>query len=514
MFESLLKILRPAPSELRERGVITMAEVLIVLGVAAAVAMIWTNAKLTEMEGEAAQLTGRNIAAYSRAAAQWLAEAPPAADGNFDIAALQDCAVPNGARFLPCDFNANSPLPHVLNAAGDPATFGDLTIVVDILPAGADGDIDFGVFRSGDDDNGDGLPDSRPDLAAIAFRAASEETGAGVFEFFRLQFARADLTGLVLDPTAPGFDQNEVDNLARLRAEIGAQVDAPFLRVDGGNEMNAGLTFNNGMQINMQGGNLEFDGAGIVLADTLEANTLEANTLEADASTLQSVTVNPPAGVLGAGFDRLDQSADIIRIDGTLADHDTRITANAGRITANQNAIAANLASITTNQRDIGANRVAIANNAGDIATNRGDIAANSARITANRNDINTNRRDIAGNARAIGRLGARPTIPSCSRTRSSVIALNPGKVYWDARNSSTNRLCSSFRPPGLNPACWNPTVRVGGVNSTYQTRNSQTLQCDNNSITFYTSCCVTATGDCRSTGTTCAPQFPPGLGS
>ena len=419
MFESVLKMLRPAPSELRERGVITMAEVLIVLGVAAAVAMIWTNAKLTEMEGEAAQLAGRNIAAYSRAAAQWLAEAPPAADGNFDIAALQDCAIPNGARFLPCDFNANTPLPHVLNAAGDPATFADLTIVVDVLPAGADGDIDFGVFRSGDDDNGDGLPDSRPDLAAIAFRAASEETGAGVFEFFRLQFARADLTGLVLDPTAPGFDQNEVDNLARLQAEVGAQVDAPFLRVDGGNEMNAGLTFNNGMQINMQGGNLEFDGAGIVLADTLEANTLEANTLEADASTLQSVTVNPPAGVLGAGFDRLDQSADITRIDGTLADHDTRITANAGNIATNTAAIAANLASITTNQ--------------GDIATNRGRITANTASINANRARLSAveavnsaqdgTLRGHLGRIRALERRPVNPPITVCTPTEVQLIS-------------------------------------------------------------------------------------------
>ena len=464
MFESVLKMLRPAPSELRERGVISMAEVLIVLGVAAAVAMIWTNAKLTEMEGEAAQMTGRNIAAYSRAAAQWLAEAPPAADGNFDIAALQDCAVPNGARFLPCDFNANSPLPHVLNAAGNPATFGDLTIVVDILPAGADGDIDFGVFRSGDDDNGDGLPDSRPDLAAIAFRAASEETGAGVFEFFRLQFARADLTGLVLDPTAPGFDQNEVDNLARLRAEIGAQVDAPFLRVDGGNEMNAGLTFNNGMQINMQGGNLEFDGAGIVLADTLEANTLEANTLEADASTLQSVTVNPPAGVLGAGFDRLDQSADITRIDGTLADHDTRITANAGRITANQNAIAANLASITTNQGDIATNRGRITANTASINANRARLSAVEAVNSAQATTLDEHADDIA----ALKRRPVNPPITACTPTKDTLIAnwrskgwiLEPSPGYW---------MCH--------------TCTFKEETGTFKVRDPVTLACDTNTL-------------------------------
>ncbi len=464
MFASVLKILRPAPSELSERGVITMAEVLIVLGVAAAVAMIWTNAKLTEMEGEAAQLTGRNIAAYSRAAAQWLAEAPPAADGNFTIAALQDCAVPNGARFLPCDFNANSPLPHVLNAAGNPATFGDLTIVVDILPAGADGDIDFGVFRSGDDNNGDGLPDSRPDLAAIAFRAASEETGAGVFEFFRLQFARADLTGLVLDPTAPGFDQIEVDNLARLRAEIGAQVDAPFLRVDGGNEMNAGLTFNNGMQINMQGGNLEFDGAGIVLADTLEANTLEANTLEADASTLQSVTVNPPAGVRGAGFDRLDQSADITRIDGTLADHDTRIMANAGRITANQNAIAANLASITTNQGDIATNRGRIATNQGDIAANRGRLSAVEA---VNSSQATTLRR----HAYEIGQLKNRPVNPpitACTPTGPTLISQMTAAGWTKGIIDFNCEYCS-----------------LKTITHTYKSRDQGTLACDTHSQQF-----------------------------
>ena len=464
MFESVLKMLRPVPSELRERGVITMAEVLIVLGVAAAVAMIWTNAKLTEMEGEAAQLTGRNIAAYSRAAAQWLAEAPPAADGNFDIAALQDCAVPNGARFLPCDFNANTPLPHVLNAGGNPATFGDLTIVVDVLPAGADGDIDFGVFRSGDDGNGDGLPDSRPDLAAIAFRAASEETGAGVFEFFRLQFARADLTGLVLDPTAPGFDQNEVDNLARLRAEIGAQVDAPFLRVDGGNEMNAGLTFNNGMQINMQGGNLEFDGAGIVLADTLEANTLEANTLEADASTLQSVTVNPPAGVRGAGFDRLDQSADITRIDGTLADHDTRITANTGNIATNTAAIAANLASITTNQGDIATNR-------GRIATNQGDIAANRSRLSAveavNSSQATT-LSNYGGRISALERRPVNPPITACTPTHAQLVSQMSAAGWTKGIILFNCDYCS-----------------LKTITRTYKSRNQATLACNSNSQQF-----------------------------
>ena len=387
----------------------------------------------------------------------------------------------------------------------------DLIIVVDVLPAGANATIDFGVFRGGDDENGDGLADSRPDLAAIAFREASEETGAGVMNFFRLQFARDDLTGLVTDPDDPAFDLVEWDSLSRLEAQVGAQVDAPFLLVDGGNEMNAGLTFNNGMQLNMDADGLSFQGTGDVgiqslVADEVQADQLSAETSQLTSSDIDALTVNPVAGVRGAGFDRLDQSADITRIDGELADHDTRITANLNSITANT-------ADIATNRSNIASNTADIATNRSNIASNTTAIAANAAASAANRSNISTNRRNIAANAAAIRNI---PSIPSCTPTRSAVISRNPGRVYYESRYPSTNRLCSSSSPLplGLNSACYPTVSRLGASVQSYQTRNPQTLQCEGNTITFYSSCCVTGTTGCKNSnaqGTTfCAPRFPP----
>ena len=100
-----------------------------------------------------------------------------------------------GARFLSCTFNAQTPVVYARNDTGDPVNYGNLDIDVVITPAGATGIIDFGVFRSGADENEDGLPDSRPDLASIAFQTAAEETGAGVLEFFEMRFVRESPLG-------------------------------------------------------------------------------------------------------------------------------------------------------------------------------------------------------------------------------------------------------------------------------------------------------------------------------
>ena len=52
----------------------------------------------------------------------------------------------------------------------------------------------------------------------------------------------------------PSFDQAAIDDLSRLQARVGAQAgDAPFLRLDGANQMTAGINFDNGMQVNMDG---------------------------------------------------------------------------------------------------------------------------------------------------------------------------------------------------------------------------------------------------------------------
>ena len=76
MFATLRRTLKSHSQAHAERGVITMAETLIVLGVAAFAVMIWATTKLSQLDAEAAQLAGRNIAAYSRAAAEWLTENP------------------------------------------------------------------------------------------------------------------------------------------------------------------------------------------------------------------------------------------------------------------------------------------------------------------------------------------------------------------------------------------------------------------------------------------------------
>ena len=214
-------------------------------------------------------------------------------------------------------------------------------------PEGPTGTIDFGVFRQGADANEDGLPDSRPDIAAIALQHAREETAPGVFGFFELQFARQDPSGLVTDPRDPAFNLAEVENLARIQAQIGADPAAPFLRVDGSNEMQSGITFVNGVQISMVDDRLDIDSPGGINFETdvnmgnLTATEIDATTLETQTVTVfDELKVDVAEGVTGTGFDRLDQSADIVRIDGDVVrlsqDIDinkTAIDSNSTRIT-------------------------------------------------------------------------------------------------------------------------------------------------------------------------------------
>ncbi len=131
--------------------------------------------------------------------------------------------------------------------------------------------------------------------------------------------------------------------------------------------------------------------------------------------------------------------------------------------------------------------------------------------LATNQRDISTNRLDTAANAAAIRNI---PTIPNCSPIRSTVISRNPGRVYYASRFASTNRLCASSSPLplGLNSACYRRVTRVSRNIQVYQTRNSQTLQCVGNIITFYSRCCVTSTIGCGHTPagvTFCALLFP-----
>ena len=317
-----------------EKGAVTLVETLIVLGIAAAVLMTWAAHRSNELTQESARQSGRMIAAFSSAAAVWLSEAPPATAGTYGIANLQDCTDPNGVRFLSCNYSSDSRLPFAFTAAGTPVDLGSLVITVALNPNGASGEIDFGIMRSGDDDNDDGLPDSRPDLAAIAHRTASEETGTGVSDFFELAFARADPTGLIYDSADSGFDQAAIDNLARLQARVGAVIDAPFLRVDGSNEMNAGITFVNGAVVTPNGTGLDITAPGDLVVNTgLTAPTIPATT---------SLTVTPANGVLGAGFNRFDQSQDVTDNRQDLVDNRSSIVTNEANIASNLQRIVEN----------------------------------------------------------------------------------------------------------------------------------------------------------------------------
>ena len=294
-----------------EKGAITIVETLIVLSIGLIALTVWAQAKLSEYQNSNAANAGRAIAAYSRAASVWLAENPPGADGTFTISDLQDCADPDGARYLSCTFGAQTPVVYARNDTGDPVNYGNLDIDVVITPEGATGVIDFGVFRAGDDENEDGLPDSRPDLASIAFQSAAEETGAGVLEFFEMMFARESPLGLEFDPDEASFDQAAIDDLSRLQARVGALAgDAPFLRLDGANEMSAGINFDNGMQVNMDGVGLEFQGPGDVGVSTatgtlVVAQNIQTAALKSDSAVIDELTVEPLTGVKGAGFERL-----------------------------------------------------------------------------------------------------------------------------------------------------------------------------------------------------------------
>ncbi len=346
-----------------ERGVITIAETLIVIGAGIAILITWTLHRNAELTSETARQSGRVIAAYSRAAAEWLSEAPPATAGDYGITELQDCTDPDGPRFLSCNYTTATRIPFAYGPAATPISLIDLVIRVALTPDGAAGAIDFGVIRSGGDANDDGIPDSRPDLAAIAHRTASEETGAGVNDFFELTFARTDPTGLIFDSEDSSYDQAAIDDLARLQARVGATVNAPFLRTDGSNEMQAGITFDNGVMVGPSGSNLEITGPGDVVVNTATGSLTATVVTAAELSATTALTVDPADGVRGAGFDRLDQSQEVA---------DNRRT-----IRSNQTSIATNESSINSNASRITSNRNRITTNEGRITSNEGRIASN-----------------------------------------------------------------------------------------------------------------------------------------
>ena len=454
-----------------EKGAITIVETLIVLSIGLIVLTVWAQAKLSEYQTANAANAGRAIAAYSRAASVWLAENPPAADGTFTITDLQDCADPDGARYLSCTFGAQTPIPYARNDAGNPVNYGNLDIDVVITPVGATGVIDFGVFRSGDDENEDGLPDSRPDLASIAFQAAAEESGAGVLEFFEMIFARESPVGVQFDPDEADFDQAAVDDLSRLQARVGAQAgDAPFLRLDGANEMSAGISFDNGMQVNMDGVGLAFQGPGDIGVHTttgtlVVAQNIQTVALESDSAVFDELTVEPLTGVKGGGFERLNQAPDVVRIDDDVI----RLTAR-----------------VQTNETDIIVNRQNITDNETDITRLTGEVNANEAAINTNRRTISTQTGTLNSQGRRISAIENRPPpppppppTPICSPLLSSVQP--SGYPYSTSCRTSCNwQGNAGCQNDGLNRC----TGSSGPVQ--YQTRDPNTLSCITRTATFY----------------------------
>ena len=472
---SLLARFAPPVRYHSEKGAITVVETLIVLAIGLVTLTVWAQTKLNQLETANAGNAGRAIAAYSRATSVWLAKNPPASDGTFTISDLQDCANPVGARFLSCTFGPQTPIAYAQNDAGNPVNYGNLEIDVVITPAGATGVIDFGVFRSGDDENEDGLLDSRPDLASIAFQTAAEETGAGVLGFFEMMFVRESPTGLQFDPDEADFDQAAIDELSRLQTRVGAEAgDVPFLRLDGANQMAAGITFNNGMQVNMDGGGLTFQGPGDVEVQTdtgtlVVAQNIQTAALESGTAVFDELTVEPPAGVKGDGFERFNQAPDVVRIDGDVIRMTTRVRVN---------------------ETDIESNRRNTVLNAAEITRLTGKANTNLLSIKTNRKNIDDHGNTLKTHGIDISALKAFPPTTSpavCAPLIAAVKLDMRGKGY---RYSTS---CGTYCEPSSHAGC--DAAKQGyyscsGPSSEnpvpYAVRDLNTLNCGTRDINFY----------------------------
>ena len=466
---SVIKKMSTSALENKEKGAITIVETLVVLGVGIAVLMFYAVQQGDRLEIDGARAAGRDIANYTRAASVWIAASPPSTPGNYGIADLQDCADPAGARFLPCAFTEDITIRYATNAAGEPVNFADLVIEVTLPPEGPTGSIDFGVFRQGDDANDDGFPDPRPDLAAIALQHASEETPSGVFGYFSLQFAREDLAGLVTDPNDPSFDIAEVENVARIQATVGAHAAAsPFLRVDGSNQMQHGITFVNGVQLNMNADRLEIEAPGGINFETdvrvgnLLAREIDATNLETQIATVSDeLQVVEPDGATGAGFDRLDQLADIVRIDGDVV----RLL------------------------QEIDLNEIGIDQNTGDIAGNAANTAMLQTDVQDNRNQISANAQNINDVGTQVGQLitdmDSMPDVSVCAPLWSTVNAEMSGLGYRSYSKCGASCTWAPALEAVGSIVCYGP---YSANPVTYMRRNISTLNCETLTATFYTS--------------------------
>ena len=458
-------------SRSKQFGAISLVETLVVLMIGLTALTVWASSKYSEMEVQNARTAGRIIAQYTRAASTWLAENPPNASGVFDITELQNCLDPNGVRYLSCSYNANTSIPYAHDDSGDIVNLGDIPINVVLSPTGAVGTIDFGVFRSGRDGNGDGLPDSRTDLAAAALQTASEETAAGVLNFFEINFAEANPANVVTDTSDSAFDQDSYDNLSRIQARFGSIPNtAPFLMLDGSNEMTGGISFENGMQINMNSQDLVFEGSGNleVQTDTGQltvSGKVQAGELRSPQANFDRLNVDPVDGVTGAGFNRFNQAPDITRIDGNIANLDLRVSQN--------------LTDINSNKQEIEGNERRIDTNTTNLKLTDRKVKTNTSNISLNRNEIAVNRENIEKNSIAISKIADFTSFEICTPTRDQVLNNNPGV-----------RSCGS--------CFWNcGYYRSNQTTYTYKTRNETNLRCSSHQITLHTDCCLVSNNQC-----------------
>ncbi len=478
-----------------EHGAITIAESLIAIGIGLAILLITVQAKNSDFEYDRAARAGQLVAAYASAAAAWIANEPPAVDGTYSADDLQDCADPDGDRYLPCTFSKQTAIPYAFDQNNNPINFGVLEIVVNVGMPGAVGTIDFGTFRAGTETAGS-APLARPDLAAIVYQTAAKQGSAGVFESFNLAFAKEDLTGLITDPNDPSYDQSAIDDLARILAQVGSiDNNSPFLRLDGSNQMTGALTFNNGMQIGIDGEGLTFGGDGNVEIQTLSgglvvSGSIEAAALTADSAQVDALKVMPADGVSGAGFDRFDQSSDIVRIDGDIAGLKSDVQANTLAHSANQ---------------------AKIATNASQISLLGGKVNVNTSAIGKLRTDLNQANLDIDALESNIASMPGNSSGDAlCSPSKSELItskAASGYQIHFDLSTGVGSSSCHSgyctavdrcgdtislSRRKPLNPWTGNPGI--------YKVQSADGNSCVSYRVNFYRSCpCIAPDpGSCK----------------
>ena len=274
----------------------------------------------------------------------------------------------------------------------------------------------------------------------------------------------------------PDFDQAAIDDLSRLQARVGALAgNAPFLRLDGANDMSAGISFNNGMQVNMDGGGLDFQGPGDVGVSTttgtlVVAQNIQTAALQSGSAVIDELTVEPLTGVKGGGFERLNQAPDVIRIDDDVI----RLTSR-----------------VQTNETDINTNRQNIADNETDINRLTGEVNDNETAINANQRSISSNDNDIARNRRSITSQGN--AISALQNTAPPPPPPPPPPVC----SPHTRRGCNNnvFFGPAICgkscyldntacPAAWECSGSTTTVS--YETRDPYTLNCVTRTATFY----------------------------